>query len=567
MIILCSTYREVRAVTVQLRDYQLSAVEECYRSWDAHQNILLVEPTGAGKTVIATEIIRRWSGPVAAIAHRTHLVCQISLAFAKAGIRHGIENDDLVPLCINLHRKKFGKDYYDLSSRVTVGGVHTFQARRERLAAWGRSKTLWFMDEGHHILRKNVWGKVLSLFPNARGLAATATACRADGYGLGRHADGVIDYMIQGPQPAELMRRGHLTRYRYFSHDSHINLSVVPITASGEYSEKPLVREVRKSKIIGDSVDQYLKHVPGKLAITFVTDLKTCSEMTDAFNARGIPSQFVHAGTEDRLREKWLADLARGDLKNLLNVDIFGEGTDVPIIEAVIMARPSASFSLVRQQTGRVLRPHPGKEYGIILDQVGNWVRHGLPDKPMHYTLDRRERRAADEATKRTEKTCPSCTGVYEVFLVACPYCGFVPIPRARSTPEQVDGDLTEMSPELLAQLGADIAAIDRPVEEYRAELQAKHCPQLGVMAHSKRFLANQEAQANLRDIIAWWAGVQEALGRSHRESYRKFYHEFGLDVLSAKALPAAEAEALAGRICVDIGKTPLTDEIVAGYA
>ncbi len=539
---------------VQLRDYQTAAVNEVYEAWRTHQNVLLVEPTGAGKTVIATEIIRRWPGPVAAIAHRTHLVCQISLAFAKAGIRHGIENNNLVALCVALHRQKFGKDYYDLSSKVTIGGVNTFLARKERLAAWGKSKTLWFMDEGHHILKKNVWGRVLELFPNAKGLAATATACRADGFGLGRHAEGVIDYMVQGPQPAELMRRGHLTRYRYFHHDSHINLAAVPITASGEYSEKPLVREVRKSKIIGDSVEQYVKHVPGKLAITFCTDLKTCAEMTESFNARGIPSQFVHAGTEDRLREKWLAELARGDLKNLLNVDIFGEGTDVPVIEAVIMARPSASFSLVRQQTGRVLRPSPGKKYGIILDQVGNWVRHGLPDRPMTYSLDRRERRSG-EVQKRTEKTCPSCTGVYEIFLVACPYCGFVPMPAARSTPEQVDGDLTEMSPELLARLGADIAAIDRPTSEYRAELQGKHCPELGVRAHVKRFVGDQEAQSYLRHCISWWAGAHMAVGRDEKECYRRFYHEFGVDVLTAKALRAAEASELAGRINVDMGR------------
>lgn len=138
---------------------------------------------------------------------------------------------------------------------------------------------------------------------------------------------------------------------------------------------------------------------------------------------------------------------------------------------------------------------------------------------------------------------------VYERIHAACPYCGYKHEPEARSGPEFVDGDLEELSPEALAIMRGAVARVDMPIEQYRAELAAKRCPHLGQLAHVKRHAADQAAQLTLRDSIALWAGVQRHHGRPDSESYRRFYFSYGVDVLSAQALRADDAEELNERI------------------
>ena len=139
--------------------------------------------------------------------------------------------------------------------------------------------------------------------------------------------------------------------------------------------------------------------------------------------------------------------------------------------------------------------------------------------------------------------------------MMECPYCGYEPIPVSRSRPEFVDGDLCELDPATLAAMRGDVERVDMDPEQYRAELQAKHAPLIGQLAHVKRHAERQAEQANLRAVMAWWGGVQVALGRvDERENQRRFYHTFGVDVLTAQTLRPREANELAGRIIERLG-------------
>jgi DNA repair protein RadD len=75
---------------------------------------------------------------------------------------------------------------------------------------------LWDIDEAHHVLKANKWGKCVERFNNAYGVGFTATPGRPDRRGLGRHASGVFDMMALGPQPRDLINRGYLADYRIF---------------------------------------------------------------------------------------------------------------------------------------------------------------------------------------------------------------------------------------------------------------------------------------------------------------------------------------------------------------
>jgi len=213
------------------------------------------------------------------------------------------------------------------------------------------------------------------------------------------------------------------------------------------------------------------------------------------------------------------------------------------------MARATQSFSLYAQQFGRVLRPMEGKECGWILDHVGNVMRHnGPPDCPRAWSLDRRERRSVAVEVE-TIRICgnKACYRPFERFLTACPFCGWRPIPAERSEPRFVDGDLHELDPEVLAAMRGERDRIDRPMQDVRRGLEQSGKSFIVAQGAAKQHERRQHAQAGLRFAISWWSGFQG--DRSQSEQYRRFYHKFGIDVMTAQTLGKADAESLRARI------------------
>jgi len=318
------------------------------------------------------------------------------------------------------------------------------------------------------------------MFPNARGLGVTATPERADGRGLGRWADGLFDEMVEGRNMRDLINMGYLTDYRIFAPKTEdLYLENVKTGSDGDYTRESLKTAVRQSHVVGDVVKHYLRIAPGKLGITFATDVETATDIANQFNLAGVPAAVVSAKTPDHERISILRDFKARKLLQLVNVDLFGEGFDLPAIEVVSMARPTKSYSLYCQQFGRALRlmiseilagawdtytdaqrrafiAESTKPYAIIIDHVGNIDPavggHGLPDAPHVWTLDAREKRSGGGKQDKPTKVCIECTGFWEGYSTTCPYCGHVAVPGRRDGPEFVDGDLLELDAETLAR-------------------------------------------------------------------------------------------------------------------
>lgn len=560
-----------------LRPYQIKAKNDTYAAWQAgHRNVLMVQPTGGGKTRTFSEIISEFDGPSVAIAHRQELVSQISLALGGYGVRHNIiAPEKTIRNIETLHMQKLGRRWVDRRAHTNVAGVDTLIRMDENDAMFKRTG-LWVCDESHHPLKKNKWGRAVEMFPNAYGLGVTATPIRADGCGLGSHADGVFDTMIMGPSPRALINAGYLTDYRIFAPQSDLDLTNVDVGASGEYVAQQLRDAVHKSHITGDVVSNYLKIAPGKLAIVFAVDVEHATEISRAFRDAGVASEVVSGKTPDILRAEIMRRFEAREVSVLVNVDLFGEGVDVPAVEVVIMARPTQSFSLFAQQFGRALRlfispvlmaawdtytpeqrlrfiADSEKPVAVIIDHVKNWQRHGLPDAERTYTLDRRERRTRnsmpDSIPTRTCTNVPESTGVicmnvYERTEKYCPACGCKPEPAARSAPEFVDGDLYELDLNALRFLRGEADKImGAPAIPHGAT-------DIIAQAIRNRHKEKQSAQVTLREIMAQWGGVQVHNGHND-PSYqqRLFYLTFGIDVLSAQALPRKEAEDLTDKI------------------
>jgi len=528
-----------------LRDYQAEAERRIYEAWHAGaRNVLLVLPTGAGKTVTFANIQRRMTAASVAIAHRQELVSQISLALARYNVRHRIIGQPaLIRACVQLHGIELSNSYYNATAQVAAAGVDTLMRRDPSDPLFQQTK-LWVCDEAHHLLVGNKWGKAVEMFPHAFGLGVTATPVRADGKGLGRHHDGVMDVIIVGPAMRDLINRGYLTEYRVFAPPNDIDMSDVTVSAGGDYSPEPLRRAVRRSHIHGDVVSHYMRIAPGKLGVTFAVDVDSAVELAAAYRQQGIPAEAISAKTPDNIRYKLLRMFAAGELKQLVNCDLFGEGFDLPAIEVCSMARPTQSYALFVQQFGRALRPMDGKTHATIIDHVGNVLLHGLPDMTREWSLDRRDRRTrrpTDDAPIPL-RSCLNCAGVYERTRVVCPYCGYKVEPAGRGSPDVVDGSLIELDPDVLARMRGDIAASEQLRIPYGATPEV-----VGALRRNHR--ERMEAQTALRASLAQWGGNRTALGMSIAEAQRTFFFKFGIDVGTAQTLNAREAAALTERV------------------
>ena len=529
-------------IDIVLRPDQLQLKSGIYERWQSGDNVVMgVLPTGGGKSVVLSDIaldLDRSNLRFPVIAHRNELVSQMSHHLANRGIYHNvIASDETVRMIRASHREEYNHVFVNPSARASVAGIDTINARADDLKDWARQQDYFFGDEGHHFLRANKWGRGVSLFTNARGLLVTASPSRPDGQGLGSWNDGIADSMVIGPDMRWLIDNNALSDYEIVCPQSDLEMSDDDITEGGDYSPKKMKAKAERSRIVGDVVRNYARFALFKRAICFATDVDTANKIAQQFNDAGIRAASVSAKTPSTVREKYIREFKAGKIFVLVNVDLFDEGFDVPACEVVIMARPTASLVKYLQMFGRALRVMAGKLYGLIIDHVSNVIRHGLPDKPRQWTLERRDKRGKmekdpeDIPLRRCMNT--ACAKPFERFRPCCPYCGWEPpLPEPGSrTIEMVDGDLVLLD---RAMLEAKRRAM---MIESAGDVADRVSGAAGTAAgafHAKKQIEKIAAHKRLSDAIAQWAAIQRSKGRDDRESYRRFYLTMGMDVADA---------------------------------
>lgn len=555
---------------LNLRPYQSRWIADCQAAWQTVRAVAGILPTGGGKTVCFASIMHDHGGATAAIVHRKEIVGQISQALARLEVRHRVIAPPAVITRIRRkHLKEFGRSFVDPQARAGVISVQTLTSkaseRNDGMQRWIGQITLAVFDEGHHYVQSGLWARAVEVMHAARLLFVTATPERADGKGLGAHSDGFAERIVEGPSTDWLIKQGYLCGFRYFCPDTDLDVSGVPLTASGDLNTRAMRARVVESHIVGDVVRHYQEYAPGRRAIVFATDVKTAGEMAGAFNEAGIPAAALSGETDQAVRDRTLDDFEAGRLAVLVNVDLFDEGFDVPAVDAVILARPTESLAKYLQMVGRALRvlyaaghdlgtaagrleaiAASDKPHAIVIDPVRNWERHGAPNWPRRWTLDGRERGTrAGKSDLIPQRICTACTQIYEKFLPACPYCGApVPEPAGRSAPEQVDGVLRELDLEALSALFARVDRAGMPDDEYAADQVVRGIPPIGRRQDMRRHQADRHRRAVLRELVAWWMGCQPP-GRSLDEKQARFFYRFGVDIATAHTLRAAETDAL----------------------
>ena len=419
---------------MELRPYQLRTVERQEELRAAGvRGVLVVAPTGAGKTVIAAEIIRRAGDDrTLFLAPRRELIHQTCRKLDAVGVRYGV--------------LLAGDQRTNLYSNVQVASVDTLVSRilRSKRLQLAPFHTI-IVDEAHVGLTERRQA-LLSLWPQAQIIGLTATPTRSDGKALGV----IYDELIEVASVRELTEQGFLVPARYFS-VSEPDLRRVR-TVAGEYNQGDLDQVMNKSELTGDIVEHWLTHAPKRRTVVFATSIAHSVALAQEFLQHGVTAEHVDANTPQRDREATFERFSDGRTQVLTNCTLASIGFDLPELDCVVFARPTKSVGLYLQMLGRGLRPAQGKQDCLVLDHAGNVHRHGFATDERYWTLHGKyaqdQERVAEAKRKESEQgivqlTCPQCKYVF-AGSNTCPACGFyfAPKPRVLSTR---DGQLVEL--------------------------------------------------------------------------------------------------------------------------
>jgi superfamily II DNA or RNA helicase len=331
------------------------------------------------------------------------------------------------------------------TARVQIALINTLVQRVKR-GQYHRAFDLVIIDEAHHVAA-TTWLVALNAVLSDRGycLGCTATPLRLDGKPLD-----FFEAMVCGPSYDELYAGGWLVKATVFAPRLGPNLTGVNIR-SGDWVAAELARIMQEPRIIGDAVQHYLRLANGASAICYCCTREHSRATVEAFRAAGIAAVHVDGESSDAEREAALRDLSDGSLNVVSNVQLRSEGIDVPSLDAVIILRPTRSLALHKQICGRALRPSPGKTRSLILDHSGNVYRLGMYDTEHRWSLEGKQQDKPAEAGDAPVRRCP-CGAVLPLSRRVCPNCGNVFV-IAGGTPEQQDGELAEINPDLLERL------------------------------------------------------------------------------------------------------------------
>lgn len=427
-------------MALTLRPYQQRAIDDTRAHVAAgRQRVLLVAPTGAGKTVVAVGLIERALARgrrVIMVAHRRELIRQpyerllaaglapeqvgVILAGVGAGGRHCDAAAD-----------GWGAARARPEAPVQVAGIDTLR-RRELPQA-----DIVIIDEAHRTLAASYrW--LCDQYPDAVVLGLTATPVRSDRHGLGE----IYQAMVVVASYAELVAEGHLVAPRVFSTRALPDLTSVRIRGE-DYAQDQLAAACDRAALVGDVVEHWQRLAAGRPTLAFGVGIEHSTHLRAAFTAARIAAVHVDGTTPTAEREAAWRGLADGSVAVVCNCDVASEGLDVPAVKCVISARPTASLRIWLQQCGRGSRPYEGQEY-VILDHAGNALRHGLPQEDRVWSLEGRKARTGAARPRPVCWRCEECDGVSRLASRICEHCGAAR--PAREAPEWQPGELIEIA-------------------------------------------------------------------------------------------------------------------------
>ena len=352
---------------IQLRDYQETVYQDTIKAINkGSKGILIQLPCRSGKSYVMAKFVETCKGNSLILAHRNELLSQHKELIDSLGL---------------LNKCRLASVF----TEVNHLGEH-------------EKPTVILIDECH-LSEASSYKKIAEFYGCIIiGFSATPTRLNGDKLTL-------YDTLINGVSVKYLIKQGAIADFEYYAPDIALDLTDID-TLGGDYNGKQLNDLMFNSAIYGAGVNH---------------SKKVCEE----FNSAGIKAVHID-GSMNKTERKKIMDLYRSGYYTVLcNANIISEGITLPNASIGLLLRPTQSLALYIQQSMRVLTPDGNGKKAVIIDCVGNYQRHGLPDENREWTLEgvKRKHKTNNDDGSFTIRNCPNC---FRIFKTAnkCPYCG-----------------------------------------------------------------------------------------------------------------------------------------------
>lgn len=371
---------------IQLYEYQKDMLRQIEDAFVTHQSVIVQMPTGTGKTVLISEVVkreeRRVKNPcVWIVVHRRELVEQIKETFER---RLGTSLDT--------EREE--------SSVIEVFSIQWLTRHYQELE---ERPSLIVIDEAHHAVAKT-YEEVMNAYPNAKKLGVTATPCRLTRRGF----TDLFEVLLCSHSIPKFIKEGYLSDFDYISlnpnsEDQKKIDGLEKRAADGDYNIAEMQEVLDCKPSIGRLYQTIKDFAAGKKGIVYAINIEHAEHIAEYYREQGLAAVAISSKTPKEERRRTIELFKEGSagdkpycaslslittvgqdetpkgIQILVNVDLFGEGFDCPDVEFIQLARPTLSLAKYLQMVGRGLRVAKGKECCTLLDNVGLYRLFGLP--------------------------------------------------------------------------------------------------------------------------------------------------------------------------------------------
>lgn len=371
---------------IQLYEYQKDMLRQIENAFVTHQSVMVQMPTGTGKTVLISEVVkreeRRVKNPcVWIVVHRRELVEQIKETLERR-----------LGTTLDAEREK--------SSVIEVFSIQWLTRHYQELE---ERPSLIVIDEAHHAVAKT-YEEVMNAYPNAKKLGVTATPCRLTKRGF----TDLFEVLLCSHSIAKFIKEGYLSDFDYISlnpnSEDHKKIDgLEKRAADGDYNIAEMQEVLDCKPSIGRLYQTIKDFAAGKKGIVYAINIEHAEHIAEYYREQGLAAVAISSKTPKEERRRMIELFKEGSagdkpycaslsltttvgqdetpkgIQILVNVDLFGEGFDCPDVEFIQLARPTLSLAKYLQMVGRGLRVAKGKECCTLLDNVGLYRLFGLP--------------------------------------------------------------------------------------------------------------------------------------------------------------------------------------------
>ena len=406
-------------MTIQLRDYQLDALENLFSYWDegTRKNPIVVAPTGSGKSLLIAEFCRK--------------VCTVSREVRVLVVTHTKE-------LIEQNESELRGYWNEASTGIYSAGLGKRNTQAQIIFAGIQSiftkafllgkVDIVIVDECHTISRsaQTRYGKFITDMkianPKVVVIGFTATPYRMDSGLLHEGKDALFDGIAYCCEMKTLIAQGYLVPVISKGGIKKIDLSNVHIQA-GDYKPNELAHAADDPQLVKYAVSEIVSCGADRKAwLVFAAGVDHATHVKQEIESHGITCHIITGETPAQERDDVIKRYRDGKIRCIVNVGVLTTGFNAPVCDLIALLMATKSTGKYVQIVGRGMRPYPGKENCLLLDYGNNVITHGPIDD-----VDPVKTKTVFNVEKKPapQKECPQCQAILYARTAICPSCQY----------------------------------------------------------------------------------------------------------------------------------------------